>query len=154
VVLYAVWPLLQHGMQPQSPAQVSVITPSGSTDNPAQPVSGRVLEKAGIEILGIGYSAAGYMLDFRYRVLDPEKAKRYITRQIKPVLKDTSSGAKLFAAAPPKLGTMRHTGNNLKKGKTYFVMFANPGRYIQPGSKVDIEIADIVIDGLTVVSGV
>lgn len=114
----------------------------------------RVLEKAGIEVIGIGYSAAGYMLDFRYRVLDPEKAKRYITRQIKPVLKDSASGAKLFAAAPPKLGTMRHTGNNLKKGKTYFVMFANPGRYVQPGNKVDIQIADIVIDGLTVVSGV
>ncbi|RMG84918.1 MAG: hypothetical protein D6708_16425, partial [Candidatus Dadabacteria bacterium] len=34
-----------------------------------------VREKWGIEVVGVMLSAGGYMLDFRYRVVDPEKAK-------------------------------------------------------------------------------
>jgi hypothetical protein len=58
--------------------------------------------KWGVKVEGIRLSAADYMLDFRYRVIDPEKAKPLLSRQVKPYLVDQESGAKLIVPAPPK----------------------------------------------------
>ena len=43
-------------------------------------------------------TAAGYMLEFRYRVLDAEKAKPLFERRTKPVLTHAETGAKLHRA--------------------------------------------------------
>ena len=61
----------------------------------------RLEETWGIQVEGIRLSAAGYMLDFRYRVLDPEKAAALFDRKTKPYLIDQESGAKFMIPPYP-----------------------------------------------------
>jgi len=63
----------------------------------------------GIEVKGLRLSAAGYMLDFRYRVLDPVKAAPLLERKIQPYLLDEASGARLAVPDAPKVGRLRAT---------------------------------------------
>jgi len=67
------------------------------------------LEKTwGVKILGVRLSAAGHLLDFRYRVTDPEKAVPLFHRKTKPYLVDEASGRQAGRAksaegrAPPR----------------------------------------------------
>ena len=106
-------------------------------------------ERWGIEIVALRESAAGYMLDFRYRVLDPAKAAPLFERKIKPYLIDEATGAKFQVPVPPKTGALRTTYPP-KAGRTYFMFFANPGKYIKPGSRVTVVVGDFRADGLIV----
>ena len=45
---------------------------------------------------------------------------------------------------------MRSTGQRLAAGRTYTALFANPGRLVKPGNKVDIVIGDFHATDLTV----
>lgn len=109
-----------------------------------------VTDTLGIEVDGIRLSAAGYMLDFRYRVLDPDKAAPLLDRRIQPYLVD-ASGAKLAVPGAPKVGSLRTTSRNkLIPGRSYYILFANPGRYLRAGSKVTLVAGDARINDLTV----
>ena len=106
-------------------------------------------EKWGVKVLSIRHSAGGYMLDFRYRVLDPEKALPLFDRKIKPYLVDEATGAVFAVPEPPKVGALRST-RKPQPEKNYFVMFANPGRYVKKSSKVSVVIGDFRAENLTV----
>jgi len=106
-------------------------------------------DKWGIKIEGIRLSAAGYMLDFRYRVIDPEKAAPLFDRQTKPYLIDQESGAKFIVPSPPKVGPLR-TSNPPQADRTYFILFANPGKYVKQGNKVTVVIGEFKAENLTV----
>jgi hypothetical protein len=107
-------------------------------------------EKLGIEVQALRLSAAGNMLDFRYRAVNPERAVILFDRQIKPYLIHESTGAKFMVPAPPKLGPMRNTSNKPVAGKTYFMMFVNPGHYVKAGDQVAVVFGDYRIEHLTV----
>jgi len=105
----------------------------------------------GIEVEGIRLSAAGYMLDVRYRVLDPVKAAPLLDPKIQPYLLDEASGAQLAVPDAPKVGRLRATSRNkVITGRTYYMLFANPGRYLKAGSKVTVVAGDARISDLTV----
>jgi hypothetical protein len=106
-------------------------------------------ETWGIEILGIRSTAANYMLDFRYRVLDAEKAKPLFRRKARPQVIDQTSGAKVGVFSSPKTGPMR-SSDTPQVDRNYFIMFANPGRYIEVGSKVTVVIDDFKVENMTV----
>jgi hypothetical protein len=95
-------------------------------------------------------SANGFMLDFRYRAVDPEKAVILFDRQTKPYLIHESSGAKFLIPAPAKIGPLRQTTNKPVAGKQYFMMFANPGQYVKAGDKVTVVFGDYRIEHLAV----
>jgi hypothetical protein len=108
-------------------------------------------DQLGIKIVGLRRSSAGYMLDFRYRVLDPAKAASLLDRMISPRLVDEASGAQLAVPSAPKVGQLRPTSrNNVIPGRNYFILFANPGRYLNAGSKVTLIAGDVQIRNLTV----
>jgi hypothetical protein len=106
-------------------------------------------EKWGVRVLSIRQSAEGYMLDFRYRVIDAEKAAPLFDRKIKPHLIDEATGAKFLVPEPPKVGALRTTRPPLA-GRNYFIIFANPGRYIKKGSKVTVVIGEFRAENLVV----
>ena len=106
-------------------------------------------EQWGIEVQSISLSAGGFMFDFRYRVVDPDKAVPLFQRSTKPVLVDEASGARFAVPAPPKVGALR-ASQAPEAGRTYFILFANPGRYVKAGSKVTLEIGECRIEHLTV----
>ncbi|RMG89518.1 MAG: hypothetical protein D6708_09820 [Candidatus Dadabacteria bacterium] len=108
-----------------------------------------VREKWGIEVVGVMLSAGGYMLDFRYRVVDPEKAKPLHRRGLHPYLVDQASGRRFVVPAPEKIGPLRNS-DPPQKGRVYFMFFANPGKFVRRGAKVTVVMGDCRIENLVV----
>jgi hypothetical protein len=103
----------------------------------------------GVEVLYVRTTAADYMLEFRYKVLDPEKAKPLFERQIKPLLTHVDSGTKLIVPTPAKTGALRNSNPPLAN-HIYWMFFANPGQLVKPGEQVNVEIGDFVAERLVV----
>ena len=103
----------------------------------------------GIEVLWVREASAGYMLEFRYKGLDAEKAKSLFDRQIKPELIDEKTGGRVGVTSPGKIGPLRNS-NTPAEGKTYWMFFTNPGRSIKPGDAVSIQIGDYLQEHLIV----
>ncbi len=118
-----------------------------ATVQPAQGAEGML----GIRMEGLRLSAAGYIIDFRYRVLDPERAAPLLNRKIRPYLLDEASGAQLGVPDTAKLGQLRTTGRNkVTAEQDYFILFANPGRFVQAGNKMTLVMGDLRIENLVV----
>ena len=103
----------------------------------------------GVEVLYVRQTAAGYMLEFRYKVLDADKAQALFERQTKPVLTHEKTGARFIVPTPAKTGALRNSNPPLA-GNTYWMFFANPGKFVQPGDTVSIEIGKFMVDNLVV----
>ncbi len=106
-------------------------------------------ERWGIRIESLRLTAGGYMLDFRYRVLDPAKAKPLAQRNVKPQLIDQASGAKLQVPVPPKVGALRNAGEP-EAGKVYWMFFGNPGMFLKAGARVTVIIGEFRAENLLV----
>lgn len=103
----------------------------------------------GTEVVGVRRTAAGTMLEFRYRVIDEEKAKPLFARLTKPVLVHEASGAELPVPRPAKTGPLRNSDPPVQ-GRTYWMFFTNPGGLVKPGETVSVVIGDFRADGLVV----
>jgi hypothetical protein len=92
------------------------------------------------------------MLDFRYRVLDAQKAAPLLDRKLKPYLLDPKWGAKLGVPDTPVLGQIRQTSRNgaVYTDRTYFIMFGNPGKAVQRGDTVTLVLGDAKVTDLKV----
>lgn len=99
----------------------------------------------GVEVMHVRQTAAGYMLEFRYRVLDAEKAKPLFERRTKPVLTHAESGARLIVPTPAKTGALRNSNTPIA-GRTYWMVFANPGKLVKPGDHVSVDIGDFRLE--------
>lgn len=137
-------------------SMVSACATGGASGITSQEVSSpkelsgtEIAEKFGIEVVALRSTAAGHMLDFRFRVVDLEKAMPFFREDIKPYLVDQASGKSLNVPVPAKLGPMRPTGRNPKLGVTYWMFFGNPG-LVEPGDKVTIAIGDYRLTDLVV----
>jgi hypothetical protein len=89
------------------------------------------------------------MLDFRYKVIDPEKASSLLKRQTESYLLNQSTGEKL-PVPKTKLGSMRQTSVNPLPNRIYFILFANPNRSVKLGNKVTLVLGDLKIEDLVV----
>jgi hypothetical protein len=103
----------------------------------------------GVEVMDVRQTAAGYMLEFRYRVLDEEKAKPLFERRTKPVLTHAESGAKLIVPTPAKTGALRNSNPPIA-GHIYWMFFANAGKLVKPGDHVSVAIGEFRTDNLVV----
>ena len=106
-------------------------------------------EKWGIEPVSLRLTAAGQMIDFRYKITDPNKAAPFFYSQNKPALIDQTSGKKLSVPVAPKVGSLRQKTVKPEIGRIYFILFGNPG-VVKDGSKVTLIVGDIRIENLTV----
>jgi len=122
-----------------APAAVAAAAEPNETVNEAPAVS--LEEQWGIEVVRAALSASGYMVDFRFRVLDAAKARPILDRNAHPYLVDQATGAKFIVPTPPKLGQLR-SGKTIREGAMYFILFANPGKYVKSGNKVTVVIGD------------
>ena len=95
----------------------------------------------GLEVASLRISAAGHLVDLRYRVTDPELAKATLGPKIKPRLTDEATGTVMMVPMTAKLGALRQTQATQKTGRTYFVLFANTAA-IRPGMRVTAELGD------------
>ena len=145
-VVLAEAPAAQTSEQPAENAPVAESAPKDTAESRAQELKA----KWGIEVVALRLTAAGHMLDFRYKILDPEKAVALMDRKDKPVLIHQDSGKRTGVPKPPKVGRLRQRSNAPKAGRHYFMLFANPGHYFKAGDKVTIEIGKFRAENLMV----
>jgi hypothetical protein len=108
-----------------------------------------LVKKWGIEITGIRMTARGHMVDFRYRVVDVDKASFLFKRNVKPYLMDQESGKVLAVPRTAKVGPLQSSSNAPQQGKIYWLFFGNPG-IVKTGSSVTVVIGEFKADNLIV----
>jgi hypothetical protein len=102
----------------------------------------------GIELTALRMTAANRMIDFRYRVLDAEKAAPLFKRQTKPYLIHQASGKVLAVPNTAKVGSLRNT-NMPKEGRIYWMFFGNQG-VVKAGDKVSVVIGDFRAENMVI----
>jgi hypothetical protein len=106
-------------------------------------------EAWGIKITSIRLSANNHMIDYRYRVLDADKATDLFKRQIKPHLIHQKTEKVLSVPETAKLGPLRNS-NTPQAGKIYWMFFGNAGQMVKAGDKVTVVIGDFRVENLMV----
>lgn len=113
-----------------------------------QSISENLQEMWGIQLTALHLTASGHMIDFRYKVLDADKAAPLFKRQTKPFLVHEESGKVLAVPNTAKVGALRNS-NFPKQGRIYWMFFGNNG-LVQAGDKVSVVIGDFRADNLVV----
>ncbi len=133
-------PSVQHATPPQASAAV------------AAPLAGAVVPgELGIHVTALRVTAGGFMLDLRFRVVDPERAKTFFDRRVPAFLVDETSGAKFGVPTTPKLGRLRPgSRSNIQTDREYGMLFGNPGSYLKHGAKVTLMAGAAQVAALTV----
>ena len=103
----------------------------------------------GVEVIGVHPVSSGYMLNFRYRVLDPVKAKSLNDMKSKAYVIDEASGTRLAVPAMEKVGELR-SGAAPEADRTYFMIFGNPGKLVKAGAKISVVVGNFRAEGLVV----
>lgn len=139
---------------PTGHAYVGIQAPQASTEvaNALITASDRKRqdELFGLHFESLRVNGDGLLIDFRYRVTDPEKAKHVVNRQTQPVLIEPVSKVELRVPHAQNVGTLRQTGTSLITGRRYVALFANPGRTIKSGNKVSIVMGRFRLDDVVV----
>jgi len=104
---------------------------------------------AALKIESLHMSAAGTMIDMRYRVLDAARASALLSSKTRPRLIDEQTGLEMAVPTTAKLGSLRQTQGVQRTGRTYFVLFVNTAR-IHPGSLVTAELGELRFPHLVV----
>jgi len=95
-------------------------------------------------------SGAGLLIDFRYKVIDAAEAAQVVNRKVQPYIVDPVTGHQFRVPHAQKIGTLRHMGGMLQDGRSYSMLFANPGRTIKSGAKVNLVVGHLRLEDLTV----
>jgi hypothetical protein len=103
----------------------------------------------GIDQIDVHTIASGSMLEFRYRVLDPERAKLLNDEKTEPYLIDEATGIKLKVAETERIGKLR-TIPPPQAGRIYWIIFGDSTHVIKRGSHVSVVIGGFRINDLVV----
>ena len=104
----------------------------------------------GIEPVHLRLTADGFMVEFRYTVLDEEKARILSNRKDLPRLKAFKSTARLGVPFFSTVGYIKSNRRHLKAGKNYTMMFSNEGRHLIRGDRVRVQVGSLESSMLTV----
>lgn len=103
----------------------------------------------GVRVESIRLTAIGHLIDFRYRVVDVDKAATLIQRGGEAYLLDEATETKLPVPVT-KVGQLRGTGTKHQENRVYTVMFNTGGGVVKQGSMVTVVIGDFKAEHLTV----
>ena len=131
------------------PAKAADSVAEGEANEDIDAEAIKVAEQWGIEVTSIRLSTHDHMIDYRYRVLDAEKATDLFKRQIKPNLIHQETGKVLAVPETAKLGPLRNS-NIPQEGRIYWMFFGNAGKLVKAGDKVTVVIGDFRVENLVV----
>jgi len=118
---------------------------AGSVDD-VDPAQVAALEAAwGIRITNVGVIASGGLIDFRFQVIDPDKALAIQDPESYPALVDETSGKVL-----DKSGAHGGHVGVFRAGHTYYLLYQNNSSLLQPGSRITIQIGDVLLENVLV----
>jgi hypothetical protein len=124
------------------PASDSPLAPGLASDSPLAPVlaaSDSALEELyGIQVTLVGITAAGGIIDFRYRVVDPDKAMQWLKDpKLMPKIVVEDKGV-ILTHPKDAMNDMRDP----KAGEVRYMLYPNSGNVVKPGARVSIAIGD------------
>ena len=112
-----------------------------ATDPTIMPISSAIEEQWGVRVTQIGVTADGGLVDFRFMVLDPDKALATLQDINKlPVLVAEDTGTVVNSVA------LHGREHNLNPGQTYFLLYRNTGGAIKPGGAVTVKFGDLQLE--------
>ena len=116
-----------------------------------QPQKISIEEQWGVKIESLRISAAGNLVDFRFRIIDPEKASYLVDRKNKAYMIDQSSGKVLSVPTTAKVGPLRQTVRYglPKADRVYFILFGNP-HVLKSGDKATVVIGDFRAENIVI----
>jgi len=118
-------------------------------DRPEQKDS--LKDSLGIEVKTLSLSARGNLVDFRYRVTDPAKAISLSKKEARnPYLVDQETGVVLRVPGLAQIGSLRTSMKNPIAGRTYFMLFSNPGMAVKKNNKMTLVIGDVKKENIVV----
>ncbi len=101
-------------------------------------------DRAGVRITLLGLVAQGGMIQFRYQVVDPDKASNLLDDpKLRPILVVEETGETIVLSSRPH----KH-GSDVDLGGTYFFMMANAHNAVHDGTKLTVVIGDARIEHL------
>lgn len=104
------------------------------------PTSPAIEAKWGVRVTQIGVTADGGMVDFRFVVLDPDKALTMMQNvDDLPVLIAEDSGTLINSTAAMA------TRHDLNAGQTYFLLYRNTEGAIRPGTSVTVKFGNLAL---------
>lgn len=103
----------------------------------------------GVEPIHARVTANGYMIEFRYKVLDPEKALILSDRKDFPYMVSLKSRAKLSVPYFPTVGYVKSNRGFLHKGRNYSAIFSNENRHMLRGDQVKIQVKEQISTPIT-----
>lgn len=118
---------------------------SRTTPLSMESIEAAIEDRYGIHVTMVAVTAAGGVVDFRFKVTDPEKAEKYMHGPYNelPILIAETNGTRI----DPR--THIHKAN-YEFGRTYYMIYRNPGGVIEPGSEVTIVLGDLRLNHVPV----
>lgn len=139
--------------QPTAAASIASPAPKVTARPPAIAKSQRGADfyrkRWGIDNIIVRVTASGSLIRFSYRVVDAEKAALINDKSKNPYLIEEKLGLALQIPQMEKIGQLRQTAKP-ENGREYWMAFSNKGKFIKPGSRVDIVIGSFRINNLGV----
>jgi len=108
-----------------------------------------VQRRYGIDVVGVKRLASGWMLEMKYRVMDPVKAAPFGNEHLRPYMIHDKSGARLAVPSMENIGELRQSGR-LKPDQDYYMLFGNANQLVQPGDLVTVVVGAARIEGMVV----
>jgi len=132
-------------------AALATVFGSASVESEARESSPAIqlLHRWGVVVESVRQTAGGFAVDFRYRVVDPDKAAPLFMRNKTPYMLDQASGKAVSVASGAVVGPLRSSQPPVA-GHIYVILFSNPGKLIKPGNKVSVAIGDFKAENLIV----
>ena len=102
-------------------------------------------ERWGIRVSQVAVTADGCLVDFRYAVIDPDKALAMLSEPSNlPALMVEDSGAMVTSLAT------QGQKHNLRPGHTYFLLYRNTGGALRRGGQVTVIFGDLRLTHIAV----
>jgi hypothetical protein len=115
------------------------------------PVSVSPEEKWGVRPVSLRPTLGGKMLDFRYKVVDADKARPLFDRKMKPYLYDPMTGIAEGMPDDSQVGSLRASLRNPPiQGRLYYVLFSNGDGAVRRGKRVSVVMGSCIFDDLLV----
>jgi hypothetical protein len=127
----------------------AAVPPDAAIPAGATPLKGAE-SLTGVEVVAVRLTAAGRMLDFRYRVTDPAKASALLNRNTQAHAIHLPTGEKMGVPRVTRVGRMKSSAVEGKKDKVYFMFFDARRQQVKSGDRVTVVIGEHRFEDLAV----
>jgi hypothetical protein len=113
-----------------------------SHDSEMELISAQELEQRfGLQVTLIGVTAGGGLVDFRFKIVDEQKARLFLSYQENmPML--------IPASGDLRLGSHGSHSTEYQAGKVYYMLFGNSNGVVRRGDPVSVAFGNLILESI------